>query len=163
MKANCLDPVIDKNCKILILGSMPSVISREKAFYYANPTNRFWKALSFVTDCNFYDLQTEEKKSLLLEKHIALYDVFSSCEIKCSSDSDIKNAKINDIPTLIKNTAIKTIYITSKKAYTAFTEKYGIEVYGAKVIALPSPSSANRSKFKTDEQLLYEWKKLFTL
>ena len=106
-----------------------------------------------------------EKTSELLNKHIALYDVFSSCEIKGSMDNDIKNAKINDIPSLIRGTNIKTIYITSKKAFNVFVKRFKnyFDYIGVKIINLPSTSGANRSKFKTDDALLSEWKRLFII
>ena len=165
MQVNCFKPIIDKNCKILILGSVPSVISREVNFYYGNPANRFWKILSELLNADFTCMDNAEKTSELLNKHIALYDVFSSCEIKGSMDNDIKNAKINDIPSLIRDTNIKTIYITSKKAFNIFVKRFGdyFANTGVKIVNLPSTSGANRSKFKTDAALLSEWKRLFII
>ena len=165
MRVNCFDPVIDKNCNVLILGSVPSIISREVNFYYGNPTNRFWKILSELFGVDFTKMTNEEKTAELLKRHVALYDVFSSCEIKGSMDSDIKNAKVNDIPSLIRDTNIKTIYITSKKAFDVFVKRYQnyFERIGISLVNLPSTSSANRSKFKTDDALLNEWKRLFIL
>ena len=165
MQVKCFKPVIDKDCRVLILGSMPSVISREVNFYYANPTNRFWKILSALLGTDFTTMSSEEKTAELLSRHIALFDVFSACEINGSLDSDIKNAEFNDIPSLIADTDIKTIYITSKKAFTAFNKRFGdyFTAAGVKVINLPSTSSANRSKFKTDDALFKEWKKLFVV
>lgn len=163
MQVNCFEPVIDKECKVLILGSVPSVVSREVNFYYGNPTNRFWKILSEILSVDFIAMSNAEKTAELLRKHIALYDVFSCCEIKGSMDSDIKNARLNDIPSLIRGTNIKTIYITSKKAFAAFVKRFGeyFERAGVKIINLPSTSSANRSRYKTDAALFAEWKRLF--
>ena len=165
MQVNCFEPVIDKDCKVLILGSVPSVISREVNFYYGNPANRFWKILSQLLSVDFTAMTNAEKTSALLIRHIALYDVFSSCEIKGSLDSDIKNAELNDIPSLIRNTDIKTIYITSKKAFNAFVKRFGayFKNIGVKIVNLPSTSGANRSKFKTDAALFSEWKRLFII
>lgn len=165
MYVKCFKPVIDKNCTVLILGSMPSVVSRKVGYYYGNPTNRFWKILSEIFGIDFTSMQNDEKSAELLKRHIALFDVFSACEIDGSLDSGIKNAEINDIPSLIKNTDIKTIYITSKKAFAAFYKRFGkkLEESGINTVCLPSTSSANRSKYKTDESLLYEWKKLFII
>lgn len=163
MIVNCFKPIIDDKCKVIILGSMPSVVSREVDFYYGNPTNRFWKILSEIVGSDFTVMSNEEKTAELMRINIALFDVFSSCEITGSLDNHIKNAEFNDIPALIKNTDIKTIYITSKKAYRDFIRRFGkyFEREGVNVVNLPSTSSANRSKFKTDEELLAEWKKLF--
>ena len=163
MIAKCLPPVINNSCKVIILGSMPSVMSRIKTFYYANPSNRFWKILSAIAKVDFTAMTTEQKKAALLENRIALFDVFQSCEIEGSLDSDIKDYKLNDIESIIEGTEIQTIYITSKFAYNAFIKRYGKEIHGIKVISLPSPSGANRSKFKTDEDLLSEWKRLLVL
>ncbi len=163
MFVNCFKPIIDDECKVLILGSMPSVKSREVDFYYGNPTNRFWKIMSEIIGSDFTAMSNDEKTAELLKLHIALFDVFSNCEISGSLDNDIKNAELNDIPALIKNTNIKTIYITSKKAYRDFTRRFGkhFERVGVAVVNLPSTSSANRSKLKTDAALLNEWKRLF--
>lgn len=163
MIANCLPPVIDKNCKIIILGSMPSVISRKINFYYANPANRFWKTLSSIVGEDFCSMSNEEKKSALLKHNIAMSDVFSTCEISGSLDANIKNYTFNDIPNLIKKTNIKTIYITSKFAYDAFMKKFGAELCDINIVNLPSPSGANRSKFKTDGDLLFAWKNLLKI
>ena len=166
MQVKCFKPVIDDDCRVLILGSCPSVISREVNFYYGNPTNRFWKILSELLGADFTAMTNEEKTAALLARHIALFDVFSVCEIKGSMDGNIKNAEFNDIPALIRGTDIKTIYITSKKAFDAFNKKFGDYFFasiGVKVVNLPSTSSANRSKFKTDAALFAEWKKLFII
>ena len=90
-----LKPIYNKNSKILILGSMPSVISRNKNFYYANRNNRFWNIMEnlFLTKFN----SNLEKRKFLLDNKIALWDVIKSCEIKGSSDNSIKNVNINDI------------------------------------------------------------------
>lgn len=165
MRVNCFKPVIDKNCKILILGSMPSLISREVGFYYGNTANRFWKIMSALLGDDFTVMTNNEKAAALLQRNIALYDVFSSCEITGSLDSNIKNAEVNDIPSLILGTDIKTIYITSKRAYNAFIKRFGeyFELSGVKIVSLPSPSGANRSKFRTDEELTSEWRRLLLI
>ena len=165
MQVKCFNPVIDDDCRVLILGSMPSVISRKVDFYYGNPTNRFWKILSALFGADFTTMTKEEKTAALLARRIALFDVFSVCDIKGSMDGNIKNAEFNDIPYLIRGTDIKTIYITSKKAFIAFNKKFGdyFASIGVKVVNLPSTSSANRSKFKTDAALFAEWQKLFVL
>lgn len=165
MQVKCFKPVIDGDCRVLILGSMPSVISREVNFYYGNPTNRFWKILSALLGIDFSAMTNDEKTAALLVRHIALFDVFSVCEIKGSMDGNIKNAEFNDIPSLIRGTKIKTIYITSKKAFDAFTKRFGnyFANEGVKVVNLPSTSSANRSRFKTDGALFAEWQKLFVV
>ena len=94
-----LKPIYDKDSKVLILGSFPSVLSREQNFYYANPTNRFWKVLEHLF--NVILSNNDEKKTFLLKKHIALWDVIYSCDINNSSDSSIKNVIPNSIKNLI--------------------------------------------------------------
>ena len=89
-------PVYDRNSRILILGSMPSVKSRETGFYYGHPRNRFWKVTAAVMECPVPQ-SVEEKKRFLLVNGIALWDVVSSCEIKNSSDSSIRNVSVNDL------------------------------------------------------------------
>ncbi len=165
MQVNCFKPVIDKNCKVLILGSIPSVISRQVGFYYGNPANRFWKIMSRIFGIDFTVLSPQEKASELLNRHVALSDVFSACEITGSMDSKIKNAEFNDIPSLIAGTDIQTIYITSKTAYNAFIKRFGDYFITAniKVVNLPSPSGANRSKFRTDEELISSWRRLLVI
>ena len=133
----------DKNSKILILGSIPSVKSREYGFYYMHPQNRFWRLLS--------DIFNEEipstingKKEFLKEHHIALWDVLSSCDITGSSDSTIKNPIPNDINSLIKKTNIKAVFVTGKKAETLYN-KYCLKHTNIKPIYLPSSSPANQT------------------
>ena len=161
----CFKPIINNNCEILILGSMPSVKSRENNFYYSNPTNRFWKILSHLYNQDFVNSSTDEKIKLLLGNHIALFDVYASCEMKktnSSLDSDIKNQQFNNIPKLIQGTNINKIYITSTKAYKDFIKHFKNEFASLKIdiINLPSPSSANRSIYKTDDDLIKAWKTL---
>lgn len=167
MKKNikCFEPIVDEACEILILGSMPSSISRENNFYYSNPTNRFWKILSCIFNCDVTKSDPSQKKSFLLKQHIALFDVYKQCQMKktgSSLDSNIIKQQFNNIPDLIKSTKIKRIFITSKKAYNDFIKHfdYFIKSSEIKVCYLPSPSSANRSVFKTDEELIDCWKKL---
>ena len=103
-----LKPIYNNLSKILILGSMPSKKSRELNFYYANPTNRFWKILEiiFKTTLN----TQEEKETFLLNSHIALFDVFKSADIIASSDASVKNYKLNNLTDILKSSNIKAIY-----------------------------------------------------
>ena len=133
-----LKPIYNENSKILILGTMPSVISREKNFYYANPHNRFWLLLETIFDVKLNT--NEEKINFLLKNNIALWDTIKSCDIEASYDASIKNIKVNDINSLIKKTKIKYIFCTGKKSYDIFNKYIKVNVA---VIYLPSPSSAN--------------------
>lgn len=139
-----LEPIYDNNSKILILGTMPSIKSRELKFYYAHPQNRFWKVLEKVFKTKIID-----KKEFLHKNNIALWDVVASCEIRGSSDSSIKNVIPNDIKSLIEKTNIKYIFTTGKTAYSLYN-KYLYEKTKIEAILLPSPSPAN-CKMKLEE------------
>ncbi len=139
-----LKPIYDENSKILILGSFPSVYSREKCFYYAHPQNRFWLVLE-----NIFNEKITDKESFLLKHHLALWDVIASCEIKGSADASIKNVKVNDIGSLIEKTNIQKILINGQKAYNLYC-KYFQNTIPIKVVSLPSTSPANAT-YKLDD------------
>lgn len=129
-------PFYDNNSKVLILGSIPSVKSREIGFYYGHPKNRFWKVLSLVFEIDILD-----KKVFLKNYHIALWDVLKSCEIKGSSDSSIKEEIPNDIPSLLEKCNINAIFITGKTAYKYYMKYFkNIDI---PVFNLSSTSPAN--------------------
>ena len=133
-----LSPIYDVDSKVLILGSMPSVKSREVGFYYAHKTNRFWFILEKLFNVNLNTI--DEKKKFLLDKHIALWDIFEFCEIDASSDASIKNYKLNDINIILKHAKIKAIFCTGKKSYDTLMKNFKTDI---PVIYLSSPSSAN--------------------
>ncbi len=141
VKSHGFKPVIDKESKILILGSFPSVISREQNFYYMHKQNRFWKVLELIFNDNFTSSDIEEKKELLIKHRIAVYDVIESCDIIGSMDSSISNVIPANINYLISGTKIKEIYINGNKAYQLFM-KYN-KNFSDIVHKLPSTSSAN--------------------
>lgn len=144
MKVNhVLKPIYNSQSKILILGTMPSPKSRELGFYYGHPQNRFWNVLSDVLEVPFPQT-TEEKKKLVLDNNIALWDVLESCEIKGASDSSIRNPKPNDINKLIKETNITKIFATGKKAEQLYN-KLCLKDVKIPCICLPSTSPANCS------------------
>lgn len=136
-------PVYDENSKILILGSFPSVKSREQCFYYGHPRNRFWRVLTAVYGTQETNLHTiEEKKKFLKENGIALWDVIGSCDIKGSSDSSIKNIQVNDIDGILRKAHIQKIILNGGKAYELF-EKYCYREGMPDAVKLPSTSPAN--------------------
>lgn len=137
------EPVYDEKSKILILGTFPSVKSRESGFYYQHPQNRFWKVISALAGRPTPGT-IEEQKTLLLENHIAVWDVIYSCDINGSSDSSIKNVVPNDIRALLDQTNIETIYANGGKAYELY-KRYCFELPDKVVIKLPSTSPANAS------------------
>lgn len=149
-----LNPIYDKNSKVLILGTMPSVKSREIGFYYANPQNRFWKTLSKVFNEKIGNT-TEDRIDFLLKHNIALFDVLKSCDISSSSDTTIKNPIPNDLLPIINSSQIKTIFTTGKKAYELYN-KYCYPKTKIKSIYLPSPSPANCPK-GIEEKLFNEY------
>lgn len=148
-----IQPIYNKQSHILILGSFPSVKSREAQFFYHHPQNRFWKILT--TLYQEPPLTTiEEKKQFLLKHHIALWDVIESCEIKGSSDSSIDNVKVNDIQSILNSTNIQYIYTNGKKAHQLY-QKYCLPITHKEDICLPSSSPAN-AQFSL-ERLIKEW------
>lgn len=136
-----IEPVYNKKSRVLILGTMPSVKSRESNFYYGNAQNRFWRALAGALGCNVPDTN-EEKKAFLLEKGIALWDVLAQCDIAGSSDSSIKNPVPNDLTKIFDTADIKMIFTTGKTAYKYFC-RFDREKFGREAVCLPSPSPAN--------------------
>ena len=134
-------PLYDENSKVLILGSFPSVKSREQNFFYGHPQNRFWKVVSAVMDTDT-PVTIEEKSNFLHENHIALWDVIASCDITGSSDSSIKNVVANDLTEILENADIKQIVVNGKTA-EKYYNKYIRNTIGREAICLPSTSPAN--------------------
>lgn len=153
MTLHTISPIYDDNSKVLILGSFPSVKSREERFFYAHPQNRFWKVLAFVLNWKI-PKTIEDKKKMLLQNNIALWDVVFSCDIVGSSDSSIKNVVPNDICKIINETKITKIITNGKKA-DALYKKYLEEKTGIKAVCLPSTSPANASR--SLDMLCSEW------
>lgn len=149
-----IKPFFDENSRILILGSFPSVKSREQMFFYGHSQNRFWKVLSRTFSLN-ESKSIEEKKELLKNNHIALWDVIASCEIIGSSDSTIKNVKANDLSIILNNAKIEKIIVNGKTAEKYF-KKYIEPIINQSAICLPSTSPANAS-YSLD-RLVEEWK-----
>lgn len=135
-----LEPFFNRNSEILILGSLPSVKSRQEKFYYAHPQNRFWKTLSKIYNEDIPN-NIEEKKKFLTKHKIALWDVIQSCDITGSSDSSIKNVVPNDINAILKKTNITKIYTTGNKAYQLYN-KYCLNHTNIRAVKLPSTSPA---------------------
>lgn len=136
------EPVFDKHSKILILGTLPSVKSRENQFYYGHPHNRFWKVLKALTGWPKDLLTIEDKKEMLLQSGIAVWDVIKSCHITGSSDSSIKNVTPNDLTLILKAAPIKMIYANGNKAYELYN-RYCKDTIPLPVEKLPSTSPAN--------------------
>ena len=148
------EPIYDENSRILILGSLPSVKSREQGFYYGHPQNRFWKVLAKILKWE-EPVTIEDKKKMLLEHKIAVWDVLESCDIQGSSDSSIKNVVPADIAGILQKTKITRIFANGKTAGNLY-KKFSEESTGIQVTVLPSTSPANAA-FSL-EKLIQVWK-----
>ena len=148
------DPVFNAESKILILGSFPSVKSRENNFFYGHPQNRFWKVMANVLE---WEVPTtiEEKREMLLKNHVAVWDVIASCSIVGSSDTSIKDVVVNDFSKILENSKVERIYVNGGKAYELY-HKYAEKVTGIKAVKLPSTSPANAAW--SLEKLTKTWK-----
>ena len=146
-------PVYDENSKILILGSFPSVKSREANFYYGHPQNRFWPLLARILETEAPQ-SIEEKKKLLLKNDIALWDTLDSCDIIGSSDSSIKNAVPVDIMRILNAAGIRKIFCNGGASYALFV-RYLTPVCSITPEKLPSTSPANAAW--TMDRLYNEW------
>lgn len=148
------EPVYNEESKVLILGTFPSVKSREQGFYYGHPQNRFWKLLAQICQCPVPE-SIEAKKKMLLDNHIAIWDVIASCKIVGSSDSSIKDVVPTDLSRVLEAASIERIYangVTAAKLY----EKYQKDRTKREIIKLPSTSPANAA---WNMERLYEaWK-----
>lgn len=151
-----ISPVFDSNSKILILGSFPSVKSRETNFFYGHPQNRFWKVLATVFDTAI-PITIEEKRAFLLSNGVAVWDVIQSCDIVGSSDSSIKNVVANDLCVILDNAPIEQIFVNGKTA-EQYYKKYIEKEIGRKAICLPSTSPANAAW--NVERLAEQWRQI---
>ena len=151
-------PIFDKNSKILILGSFPSVVSRKFGFYYANPQNRFWRVLAGILNTPLPE-STDEKINFLLASRIAIYDAAISCEIKGSSDAKMTAVSPANLEPIFKVAKITQVYANGGKAHE-ICEKYLktqiLNATGKSPVKLPSTSSANANF--SFERLVQEWK-----
>jgi len=141
MTVHPFPPLYDENSKILILGSFPSVKSREQMFFYGHPQNRFWKVVAAVFG-KPEPATVEEKKKLASECRFAMWDVIASCEISGSSDSSIRNVVPNDISVILNSADIKKIYVNGKTAFRYY-EKFISKTTTINAVCLPSTSPAN--------------------
>ena len=146
--------LFDEKSKVLILGSFPSVKSREQGFFYGHPQNRFWKVLSAIL-CEQLPKTIDEKRIMLIKNNIALWDVIASCDILGSSDSSIKNVIPNDISIILDTADIKAIFTNGKTSFNLYN-KYILPNTNINPIYLPSTSPANAA-FSV-ERLIDEWK-----
>ena len=156
MTVHPIPPVFDKESRVLILGSFPSVKSREVMFYYGHPQNRFWRVLGTVLGCDFPD-GAEERRELLLKNKVALWDVIASCEITGSSDSSVRNVVPNDISEILGNGNIRAIFVNGKCA-EKYYRKYIKPTTEIECITLPSTSPATAAF--SYEKLCEHWSEI---
>lgn len=150
-----IKPIYDEHSRILILGSFPSVKSREEGFFYGHPQNRFWRVVAAVCKAET-PVTVEEKKKFLLEHHIAVWDVIQSCDIVGSSDSSIKNVVANDLRIILECASIEKIFVNGKKAEQLY-KKYIQPQIEREAVCLPSTSPANAAW--SLEKLIETWGK----
>ncbi len=153
MVSHTFEPVFDRNSRVLILGTFPSVKSREQQFYYGHPQNRFWKILAGLTK-EEVPVTVQEKKELLLHHHIAVWDVVAECEIIGSSDSSIRNVVPADIGRILNEAPISMIYTNGGKAFELY-QTYIMPETKIPAEKLPSSSPANAAW--PLERLLEAW------
>ena len=134
-------PLYSGESRVLILGSFPSVKSREQNFFYGHPQNRFWKVISALFE-ETVPATTDDKKRLILNNKLALWDSIAGCEITGSSDSSIRNARANDISIILDKAPIEHIYTNGKKSHELYV-RYIEPAVGREAICLPSTSPAN--------------------
>lgn len=134
-------PLYDKDSRTLILGSFPSVKSREVNFFYGHPQNRFWRILATLYE-EALPLDIPQKRTFLLRHGIALWDVIASCEIRGSSDSHIREVVPNDLSSILQNSSVTRIFVNGRIA-ERYYRMYQEKVLGISARCLPSSSPAN--------------------
>ena len=149
-----IPPTFDEQSKILILGSFPSVKSREMMYFYGHPQNRFWKVVAGLFD-EPVPMTVEERRQFLLAHHIAAWDVIGACDIVGSADSTIEKVVPNDLSEILKTAKIRHIYVNGRKAEEMFI-RFQEERTGRKAVCLPSTSPANAAW--SLEKLMDAWK-----
>lgn len=136
-----IPPLFDKYCTKLILGSFPSVKSREAQFFYGHPQNRYWRLIAELFN-EEVPQTVEEKKMLVLKHHIAMWDTIHSCTITGSSDSSIKDVVPNDLTVILENSKVTQIFANGTASYNLY-QKYIYPVTNIQAVKLPSTSPAN--------------------
>ena len=134
-------PVFDSRSEVLVLGTMPSPKSREAAFFYGHPQNRFWRVLAALFDEPVPE-DNAERADLLLRRHIALWDVLESCDIRGASDASIANARPNDLSRVLGKAPVRRVFCTGAAAGRYYA-KLCETASGLSAEVLPSPSPAN--------------------
>ncbi|MFA9379713.1 MAG: DNA-deoxyinosine glycosylase [Acetanaerobacterium sp.] len=149
---HAFEPVYDEQSRILLLGTMPSPKSRENGYYYSHPQNRFWRVMAAVL-CEEEPQTTQQKRTLLISHHIALWDVLASCEITGASDTSIKNPVSNDLRVILDAAPVAAVFATGRKAESLYNRLCRPPI-GMEIVYLPSTSPANRARNPDDALVL---------
>ena len=153
MLHHTINPVYDNQSRVLVLGSFPSVKSREQQFFYGHKQNRFWRVMAQVLGCAVPE-DIPQKRDMLLTHHVAVGEVIASCEITGSSDASIRDVVPNDLSPILSCADIRAIYTNGGKAGQLY-KKYIYPVIGREAYTLPSTSPANAGY--SLEKLVEEW------
>ena len=151
-----IPPTYDENSTILILGSFPSVKTREYGYFYGHPQNRFWRVMAALYSEDVPEGK-EERRAFLLRNGVAAWDVIASCTIVGSSDSSIRDVTVNDLRPILSGSHVERIFVngrTAEKMYRRYTEP----MLGIRAVCLPSTSPANAAC--SLERLTAEWRAL---
>jgi hypoxanthine-DNA glycosylase len=160
-----LPPLCNSESKIIIVGTMPGQDSITKNQYYANQDNIFWNFilkifLPVLLEENYSVITYDEKVSVLLKNHLALWDILEHCERKGNLDKNIRNAHKNDFITLFRtHPNIKTIIFNGQKAFKFFIEQYPTIAYDFHIKSFTLPSTSPSYQMNCFQKLL-EWKKV---
>ena len=149
-------PLYDEQSTTLILGSFPSIKSREAMFFYGHPQNRFWRVLASLFEQNL-PMTITEKKEMVLRHHLALWDSIHSCTVTGSSDNSIKDVVPNDISQIIRGSKVNRIFCNGTLSHK-MSMKYIFSSTGIEAIKLPSTSPANAAY--SLEKLLAAWRSI---
>ena len=151
-----IPPTFDENSTILILGSFPSVKTREYGYFYGHPQNRFWRVMAALYGEDIPEGR-EQRRAFLLRNGVAAWDVIASCTIVGSSDSSIRDVTVNDLRPILSGSRVERIFVngkTAEKMYRRYTEP----LLGITAVCLPSTSPANAAY--SLERLIGEWRAL---
>ena len=149
-------PVADEQSRVLVLGTFPSVQSRQNEFYYGHPRNRFWPVMAAVLK-ESVPTTIAEKKAMLLRHGVALWDVLEACAIRGSADVAIRDPKPNDIPALLHRYDIRRVYVNGRTA-EALYRRFCLPLTQLQAVALPSTSPANAAW--NEARLIAAWEQI---
>ena len=148
-----LKPLYRADSKLLILGSFPSVKTREYGFFYGHPFNRFWPLMAALFQEEI-STKIEDRRAFLLRHKIAVYDSIYQCDIVGSSDASIQNVVPTNLRPIFETAEIRQVFCNGQTSYYYY-QKYHAESCGIQGVKLPSTSPAN-ARYRLDD-LVKEW------